>query len=253
MRRLPLERFPAWAGSQGIFALEIDERDLPSTEAAYLARVHRACAHAGVRVAALTVANDFTMPDAEAHFRQVERVRQWLYTVAGPLEAPLVCVEVGMADASPAGEERALEAFRGLLPDLERTGVRMALENHARQQMPPERLAALITGVRGPLFGACVDFGSLPADGRLQAWGQLAPLAQFVHARSAVFDLDGEEVQIDYKAALAELRQYGYDGVISIVYEGLADPSRGVRDTQALLRWHWEHPEAGRRVRRRAA
>ena len=245
--RLSLEQFPAWAGSQGIAAIEIAEQHLPSKEAAYLTTLPRACEHANVTVAALALDNDFTIPDPDRHFEQVEHVRRVLYDVAVPLKAAMVKVYLGMADLTPAGDERALETFRGMVPDLEATGITMVLENHARRQTPSDKMAAIIAGVPTPLFGACLDLGSLPADRREMAWEHLAPLAKLVHARSAVFDLDGEEVYIDYKRAFAVLTEHGFDGIISILYEGTADQYRGIRDTKALIEKHWFHPTAGRR------
>jgi len=244
--RLSLVHFPAWCGSQGIFAVEIDERQLPSHEPDYLTELRRACDHAKVTVVAQSINSDFTSPDPDEMFQQVQHFRQMLYEVARPLNVPLVRVFLGMADTTPAGEERALEAFRGLVPDLEATGIIMTVENHARAQTPPERMAAIIAGVPTPLFGACVDLGSLPADRRDAYLQALAPLAKCVHARTAAFDLDGEEINIDYKRAFATLTEHGYDGVISILYDGTNDQYLGVLNTKALIEKYWYHPAAGR-------
>jgi|GEM_PF-2364792 len=243
--RLSLTHFPAWCGSQGISAIEIDERQLPSLEPDYFTELLRACDHADVKIAALALHNDFTIADSDEHFRQVERVRRLLYDVAKPLNAPLVRVFLGMADLTVAGEERALETFRGLVPDLEATGITMAVENHARAQTPSDRMAAIIAGVPTPLFGACVDLGSLPADRRDIYLQHLAPLAKYVHARGAAFNLDGEELYIDYKRALAYLAEYGYDDDITILYEGANDQYNGVLNTKALIEKYWYHLAAG--------
>jgi len=243
--RLSLTQFPAWCGSRGISSIEIDEGQLPSLEPDFLAELLRACSHANVTVAALALHNDFTIPDPDQHFRQIERVRRLLYDVAKPLGAQMVRVFLGMSDLTATGEERALEAFRGLVPDLEATGIVMVVENHARVQTPPDRMAALIAGVPTPLFGSCVDLGSLPADRRDIYLQHLAPLAKYVHARAAAFNLDGEELHTDYKRALAYLTEYGYDDVISILYEGTNDQYHGVLNTKTLIEHYWYHPAAG--------
>jgi sugar phosphate isomerase/epimerase len=243
--RLSLVHFPAWCGSRGIDAVEFDEGQLPSLEPDYLAELRRACADANVTVAALALYNDFTMADLDEHFRQVERVRRLLYDVAKPLDARVVRVFLGMSDLTPAGEERALETFRGLAPDLEATGITLAVENHARVQTPPDRMEAIIAGAHSPRVGACVDLGSLPVDLRDLYLQHLAPIARYVHARSAVFDLDGEEVHADYQRAFAGLAANGYDGVISILYEGTNDQYPGVLNTKALIEKHWLRPAAG--------
>jgi sugar phosphate isomerase/epimerase len=249
--RLSLLNLPAWAGSQGIPLIEIEERHLPSTDPTYLTDLLRACNHANVQIAALALANDFTDPDADKLFQQVQHVRHMLYDVAAPLKAQMVRVFMGMSDVTEAGDERAQETFRNLVPDLQATGITMVLENHAREQTPPDKIAAIIRGVGSPLFAACADMGSLPVDRRYMTMNQLAPLARIVHARSYVFDLDGEETTVDYKSDFALLTEHGFNGVISILYEGFADAERGVRDTKALIEKYWYHPEAGRT--RRAA
>ena len=242
---LPLTHFPAWCGSRGIFAIELDEEQLTSREPEYLTMVRRACADANVTVAALALYNDFTTPDADEHFRQIEHVRRMLHEVAKPLNVKMVRVFLGMADVTVEGEERALETFRSLLPDLEATGTMLAVENHARVQTPPDRMEAIIAGAHSPRVGACVDLGSLPLDQHDVYLQNLAPIANYVHARSAVFDLDGEELHIDYKRAFAYLTEFGYDDVIAILYEGTNNQYQGVLDTKALIEKYWYHPAAG--------
>lgn len=243
--RLPLVHFPAWCGSRDIPAIELDEEQLTSWEPDYLTMLLRACESASVTVAALALYNDFTTADADEHFRQVEHIRRMLYEVAKPLNAKLVRVFLGMSDLTAAGEQRALETFRSLLPDLEATGIILTVENHARVQTPPDRMEAIIAGVHSPRVGACVDLGSLPLDQHDIYLQNLAPIANYVHARSAGFDLDGEEIHIEYKRAFAYLTEFGFDGVISIVYDGIGDQYQGVLNTKALIEKHWYHPEAG--------
>ena len=241
---LSLMNFPAWCGSQGIFDIEVVDSQFPSLERGYLDDFQRACGHAGVGIACLAVSNDFTVPDSDLHFAQVERVRNLLYDVAMPLRIPLVRVYMGMADTSRAGDQRALETIRGMVTDLEATGVAMALENHGRVETSPEQTMAIIIGVGSPLFGSCVDLGNLAED-RNAAISALAPMAKYVHARSQAFDDNGEETTIDYKRAFAILTEFGYDDDIAIDYEGRDDSAQGVLKTKALIEKHWYHPEAG--------
>lgn len=240
----PLTHFPAWCGSRGIAAVEIDEEQLTAREPEYLTMLLRACERANVTVAALALRSDFTVPDADEHFRQVEHVRRMLHDVAVPLKAPRIVVSLGTADTSPAGEQRALETLRGFLPELEETGITLAVEHHDLQHPPFDRVGAIIADAHSPLIGACLDLGALPMDLRLQAWNSLAPLAKIIHARSAAFDLDGNDLYVDYKTAFAVLTEYGYDDVISILYEGTNNQYQGVLDTKVLIEKHWYHPEA---------
>ncbi|HEY3379539.1 MAG TPA: sugar phosphate isomerase/epimerase [Armatimonadota bacterium] len=245
-RTLPLLSFPAWCGSQGIASIEVVDTQLPSLEPEFLGEFQRACAHAGVSLSCLALSNDFTLPDPDQLFAQVERVRQILYDIAMPLHIPVVRVFIGMADTTRAGDQRALEAFRGLVTDLKVTGVTLALENHGRVETTAAQTMALITGVNSPHFGSCLDFGNLPPERRYDAIAQLAPFAKHVHAKSYAFDAQGEETMIDYKRALATLTEFAYDGVIAIEYEGRDDAHTGILATKTLIEKYWEHPEAER-------
>jgi sugar phosphate isomerase/epimerase len=243
---MPLLHFPAWCGSQGIPAIEVVDHDFPSLDGSYLEEFRRSCSHAAVDFACLAVTNDFTIADPGQHFAQVERVRHLLYDVAIPLQVPVLRVTMGTTDATPEGQQRALETFRDMVTDLEATGVTMALEYDARAGATPEQTEAIVVGVGSALFGSCASFCNLPVDTRYEALQQLAALARHVHADSYAFDEVGEEIGTDYLRALATLKEFGYDGVISIVYEGRADPYDGVLKTQALIEKHWYEPEAGR-------
>lgn len=243
--QLPLVHFPAWCGSRGIPAIEIDEEQLTSREPDYLTMLLRACESANVTVAALALRNDFTVPDADEHARQVDHVRRMLREVAVPLKAPRLVISLGAADTSPAGEQRALETLRELLLELEETGVTLAVEHHTANQIRFDRVEAIIADVHSPRVAACVDLGSMPFDLSDIYLQNLAPIAAYVHARSAGFDLDGEEIHIEYKRAFAYLTEFGFDGVISIIYEGIGDQYQGVLNTMALIEKHWYHPEAG--------
>lgn len=240
-----LLHFPAWCGSQGITAIELVDTQLPSMEVDYVRELQSACQHANVSIACLAINNDFTIADADQRFSQVERTRHLLYDVAMPLKIPVVRVFLGMADTTREGDQRALETFRGMVTDLETTGISMALENHARVQTDADQMVGIITGVDNQFFGSCLDFGVLPAEHRYYALDQLAPFAKHVHAKSYAFDDRGRETTVDYRQALAILTEHGYDGVIAIEYEGRDDAEQGVLRTRELIDRLWNEPTAG--------
>lgn len=242
-QNLPMLSFPAWCGSQGMASIEVVDTQFPSLESAFLGEFAHACENANVSIACLAISNDFTIPDDDQLFAQIERTRHLLYDVARPLKIPVVRVFMGMADTSKEGDQRALETFRTMVTDLEATGVAMALENHARVQTTPDQMLGIITGVGTPLFGSCIDFGSLPAERRQDLMYAMAPFAKHVHAKSYAFTDTGDEGMIDYKRAMAVLTEFGYDGVISIEYEGRDDPYQGVLKTRDLIEKYWYHPE----------
>lgn len=238
-QQLALQSFPAWCGARGITAIELIDNQLPSLERAYLTELVRAAEHAGVSIACLAITNDFTILDADSRFAQVERVRHLLYDVAVPLRAPMMRVFMGMSDTSEESDQRVLETFRGMVTDLETTGVTMVLENFRRTSTSAEQLAAIVAGVNSPFFGCCLNFAMEPADQRYDSLFTLAPLARYAHATSYAFNEQGEETTIDYRRIIAILAEHAYDGIISIEYEGTGDPYEGILQTKTLLERLW--------------
>ncbi len=80
----------------------------------------------------------------------------------------------------------------------------------------------------------CLDFGNFEGD-RAIGMQTLAPYAIHVHAKSREFNAQGEETQIDYGMCLRVLKSAGYNGVISIEYEGDADAALGIHRTRDLI------------------
>ena len=67
----------------------------------------------------------------------------------------------------------------------------------------------------------------------------LARHAIHAHAKSYDFDDDGEETTIPFGHRLGVLKSIGYQGVISIEYEGDGDAAEGIRRTHRLIERHW--------------
>ncbi len=169
-------------------------------------------------------------------YRAQAYIRLALQT-ARNLDANILRITV---DQEPVGDEvqPVVEALTGLTADAGRLGVRMALENHGKAAQA-DQLIDIVEGVNSPNLGICLDFGNF-APGRADAdFEQLAPYAIHVHAKSYSFDPNGEETTIPYAHRIEALKAAGYDGVISIEYEGDGDPVQGINQTRALIERYW--------------
>ena len=71
---------------------------------------------------------------------------------------------------------------------------------------------------------------------RYQGMRELMPYANSVHAKSHVFDEEGNEARTDYFRTMRIVLDAGYHGFVGIEYEGteLSEPE-GIRATQRLL------------------
>lgn len=120
---------------------------------------------------------------------QPEHLRRYL-ALAQRLEARLLRVVLTVGDWEPSFDEFVV-IFRSLLPDLEATGVTVAIENHFH--LRPSELARLVWTIDSPLVGVCLD--PLNSITKLVSPSEtvttLAPLVVSVHAKDAIITRPG--------------------------------------------------------------
>jgi sugar phosphate isomerase/epimerase len=231
------------------------ERQLPQVE--------RALGESGLVVSAYAIGNDLVQPAAAERARQVQSIRDGV-DMARRLGAPLLRIFSGNAKpgVTPAqGHEWIVAGLReGAAFSAERD-VTLALENHGLFAGRADQVRAIIDEVGSPALRANVDTGNflLVNQGPVDAARELARLAAYVHLKDFRALRPGEEAaetysaldgtryvgtvigdgEVDLQAVLAELRAAGYDGWLSIEYEGTGDAreglSRSVAAAQALL------------------
>ena len=138
-------------------------------------------------------------------------------------------------------------------------GVRTSVENHGFYLQTADRIEGLVRAVDHPNFAVTLDMGNflcLDQD-PVAAVQRLAPLATIVHAKDfhvrqgdrrtfgaatdaaaswfatpVGIDLQGAILghgRIDVPAQLAALRASGYSGWISLEFEGVEEPTLGIR------------------------
>ncbi len=99
----------------------------------------------------------------------------------------------------------------------------------------------IVKTLNSAYLGVCLDLGNF-REGEAEAEAGiklLAPHAVHVHAKSHTFDANSDETTINYRASMQALRTAGYDGVLSIEFEGDGSPADGIRKTEALIEKYW--------------
>lgn len=135
---------------------------------------------------------------------------------------------------------RCVAALRQLRPTLDGLDLQIGIENHWGLSTNPATVVEIIRRVESPRLGTCPDFGNFTATQDRYAGLQiLAPYAKHVHAKSYQFNGTGEETTIDFARCLKIFRDAGYDGAISVEYEGEADQHFGSQQTRELIRRYW--------------
>jgi len=136
--------------------------------------------------------------------------------------------------------ERAISALRLIVTEAQTNAVRLGIENHWGISARPGWIMQIVNSVDSPWLGTCPDFGNFPAGVDVyDGLAQLAPQAVHVQAKSWNFDARGEETRLDYARCLGPFVAAGYQGAITIEYEGNGDELVDCERTRVLINKHW--------------
>jgi len=218
----------------------------------FAARIREACVEAGLPIMSYTIGADFL--NAEGGWeKQVERLKGEV-EIAVALGAPCMRHD---ATRGPAPERLTTWDFFQVLPTLEKgcravteyaadRGVKTMVENHGHFVQDSDRCEALMRAVNHPNFGALVDIGNFICadDDPVRAVTRMATYAFHVHAKDFHRKPGSEDPgrgwgrsrggnlyrgaivghgNVDVPGCIAALKTAGYDGFLSIEFEGMED------------------------------
>ncbi|MBE6650383.1 MAG: sugar phosphate isomerase/epimerase [Ruminococcaceae bacterium] len=212
------------------------------------------CAKIGLEIAAYTVGANFLAEDIEAEVAKVCKC----VDIAAALGAPVM-----RHDVCYALPKKHLYSYRDAIKDMapyirrvteyaKEKGIKTCTENHGYIFQKPERVEELILAVGSDNYGWLCDMGNfLCADtDPVLAVGIAAPYTFHVHAKDFLFKagnvdcpsgffttLCGNHIRgtvvghgiVPVKNCLAALKRVGYDGYVSIEFEGMEDCVPAIR------------------------
>jgi sugar phosphate isomerase/epimerase len=252
-------RYAASIGAEGVELLDVFwtdvNRDVPAVE--------QALRETGLPLSAYAIGNDLVEPDADERATQVQMIRDGV-DMARRLGTPLVRVFSGSERegvSADQGLEWIVEGLREGAAYAEERGITLVLENHGLFAGRADQVRHIIETIGSPALRANLDTGNflLVNEDPVRAARDLAALAAYVHLKDfrrvqpgeepaeSYTGIDGNryegtvigEGEVDLPAVLSSLRQGGYDGWLSIEYEGTGDPKTGLeaslRNTKSLL------------------
>ncbi len=237
------------------------------TLADYAAELKAEADAVGIPIANYTIGADFVHGSGGDIDAEVERLKGEV-DVAAILGAPGMRHDITYS-INPA--ESGLHTFEAALPRIAEgvravteyaasKGIRTMTENHGYISQDSVRIEKLLTAVNHPNFGVLIDIGNFYCvdEDSAQAVGRLAPYAFHAHAKDFHIKsgcgvnpgegwfmsrggnyLRGAIIghgNVPRLQAVRALKRSGYDGVLSVEFEGMEDPLVGVRIGQANLR-----------------
>ncbi|MFM7076163.1 MAG: sugar phosphate isomerase/epimerase family protein [Planctomycetaceae bacterium] len=121
-----------------------------------------------------------------------------------------------------------------LLPRAEECGVVLGLENHWGLGRTAAGVMRIVEAIDSPWLRVTLDTGNFLDDAQAQM-ERLAPACCLVQAKT--YDGGGKwyTLDIDYPWVAAMLARHGYQGWVSLEFEGKADPEEAVPESLARL------------------
>ncbi len=236
--RLDLEGFIERAYELGLDGVDIHTGAFASVEPAYLRRLRMQALRRGLALSYIGISTNFGKPPDQLP-AEVETTKKWI-DVAQFMGIPLVRV---FAAWVPQGESEA-QVWKRMIPCLrevaahgEKQGVVVGLHNHNHGCITRtgKDVRRILQEVDNPYFSHILDTGQYVGspgasgaggkeDPSLDFYGSIAETAPLaVHVRCKIYRIQsGEEAWLDYPRIFKILRGVGYNGWLSVVYEGQA-------------------------------
>ncbi|MDO8586117.1 MAG: sugar phosphate isomerase/epimerase family protein [Armatimonadota bacterium] len=212
----------------------------------------------GLKVCCYDVSNNFCVTGSDLD-SQIADVKKGI-EAALQLGARVIRVFSGSQKkglAFEAARGMIVEAFYRIAPEAEAAGITMAMENHGRLAATSEQVMRIIKSVGSPALKSTLDTGNFTIgdEDPVVAARNLATLVAHVHVKDISWDnVQGEppqvfvsntgrkvrpevigEGQIDFAKIFRILKNAGFNGHLSLEYEGNDPEPDGVARSTANL------------------
>ena len=172
--------------------------------------------------------------------KAVENHYKWV-DAAATLGCPMIRVNVeGEGDPNEVAKA-AKESLNALIEYGRKANVDVIVENHVGISCNGAWLADVMKEMNNPHCGTLADFGNFcinrtkPATNDIAGWmgtkcleeydrykgiRELMPYAKGIHAKTHVFDANGNDTETDFSKMFSIIKDSGYSGWVSVEYEG---------------------------------
>lgn len=250
----------AKAKEAGFDVVEFSKISVPEgkTLIDFARELHDEAARVGIPISNYTIGADFINGSGGDISAEIERLKREV-DVAEALGAPGMRHDIVYSlprDRFPTFESalgRIAPAVREVSEYAASKGIRTMTENHGYISQDSVRVEKLVAAVNHPNFGVLIDMGNFfcADEDSAIAVGRLAPLAFHAHAKDFHFKSGnganpgegwfmtrgGNYIRgaiighgdVPLLQAIRALKRVGYDGVLSIEFEGMENPMDGIR------------------------
>jgi L-ribulose-5-phosphate 3-epimerase len=136
------------------------------------------------------------------------------------------------------GFKWVIDSFAQLVPEAEKRGVIMGLENHWGLGIDPEGVLKVVNALKSPWLQVTLDTGNFLEE-PYPKLAQLAPQTVLLQAKTYQGGGRWYTLDLDYAKIAEIMRAAQYRGYVSLEFEGKEDPMTAVPKSLAELRKHF--------------
>jgi len=236
--------------------MELPEREpLTAAHRVYLQTLKRRAFRNGLALVCLSTHQSFVNPDPVKVTEHVEHTKKCI-EICYELGVPCLRINTGrwntIGDFDELMRQRGIEpilpghteeeGFKWCIDGIERClpkaaecGVMLALENHWGLARTPEGQLRILNSIKSPWFGALMDTGNFLED-PYDKLKLIAPQTVYVQAKTYYGGGEWYTLDLDYRRIAGTLAEAGYNGYVSLEFEGKEAPDIAVPKSIAMLR-----------------
>lgn len=243
------------SAEMGFDAVEILHRQMTDESPAYLQKLKRTALVNGVDLCGFSTHQGFLSPDKEKRQRNIDETIRYI-RLAYEMGIPTMRVNTGTWGTSKdfddlmanRGIEKPIEGYTDedgykwvidslekCLPEAEKCGVLLGLENHWGLGRTPEGVLRIVDAIDSPWLQVTLDTGNFLED-PYDRLAMMASKAIYVQAKTYFGGGLWYTLDLDYPRIAKLLHEKGYRGYVALEFEGREDPLAGIPQSLSLLR-----------------
>lgn len=257
----PIEYCIDQAAAMGFDGIELLLIQMESEENSYLQKLKQQAFHAGLDLMGFSTHQGFVYPDRDKRQEEVEKTIHQI-ELAYKLGIPTMRLNTGrwgtidsfnelMANkgiepvlegyTEDEGFEWVIDAIEQCIPTAEKCGVTLGLENHWGLGRTAEGVLRIVNAIDSPWLRATTDTGNF-LERRQEQLKMMAPETVLIQAKTYYGGGTWYTLDIDYDEVAEIFHNAGYEGYVSIEFEGKEDPMTAIPKSLERIReaFTWE-------------
>lgn len=225
--KMLMEDFILKAVELGIEGVDVTTYWLKSTDPAYLLNLRRLAFRHGIPFSGAAIGTEMCQSDPGKRAAEIEKIKKWVDAtdLLGASHLRVFGGELPKGATDEQGVEWTAETLKSACEYSAQKGVTLGIESHGGITSKANNILAILHKVDSPYAGCNLDISNFEEDPYNQVEA-LVPYATHTHIRD--FYGGKHRLPLDLDRMWQLFAKGGYQGFMSVEYEGEEDPMTGV-------------------------